>query len=118
MQYRTFIGMGSQRSTTGNAIASLTVAGNGEDRSDTWSVDAVASDSEADPVQRSDDLLMIDDTDGADAASGLQFFFFWLFCRIFKKFLCLAIFSISLNDEFFGQIAEITALNYIFGRWI
>uniref|UniRef100_A0A8R1TQ67 Receptor-mediated endocytosis protein 6 n=1 Tax=Onchocerca volvulus TaxID=6282 RepID=A0A8R1TQ67_ONCVO len=60
---------GSQRSTIGNTIACLAVAGNGEDRSDTWSVDAVASDSEADPVQRNDDLLMIDDPDGADNAS-------------------------------------------------
>uniref|UniRef100_A0AAF5PMS4 Receptor-mediated endocytosis protein 6 n=1 Tax=Wuchereria bancrofti TaxID=6293 RepID=A0AAF5PMS4_WUCBA len=61
--------MCSQRPTIGNAIASLTVSGNGEDRSDTWSVDAVASDSEADPVQRNDDLLMIDDPDSADVAS-------------------------------------------------
>lgn len=69
-----FTGTGSQRSTIGNTIACLAVAGNGEDRSDTWSVDAVASDSEADPVQRNDDLLMIDDPDGADNASGLHFF--------------------------------------------
>ncbi|CAG9531443.1 unnamed protein product [Cercopithifilaria johnstoni] len=61
--------MGSQRSTIGSAIGSLAVAGNGEDRSDTWSVDAVASDSEADPVQRNDDLLMIDDPDSADIPS-------------------------------------------------
>uniref|UniRef100_A0A915PJN7 Ras-GAP domain-containing protein n=1 Tax=Setaria digitata TaxID=48799 RepID=A0A915PJN7_9BILA len=59
----------SQRSVTSSAIASLAIGGNGEDRSDTWSVDAVASDSEADPVQRNDDLLMIDDPIGADAAS-------------------------------------------------
>lgn len=32
-----------------------------EDRSDTWSVDAIASDSEADPTNRNEDLLMIDD---------------------------------------------------------
>ncbi|KAL3990942.1 Vacuolar sorting protein 9 (VPS9) domain family protein [Acanthocheilonema viteae] len=63
------IRMGSQRSTISSAIGSLAVAGNGEDRSDTWSVDAVASDSEADPVQRNDDLLMIDDPDGADVSS-------------------------------------------------
>lgn len=62
--------MGSQRSTIGNAIGSLPTA-SGEDRSDTWSVDAVASDSEADPIQRNDDLLMIDDPDNADVSSGL-----------------------------------------------
>ncbi|KAM3727713.1 GTPase-activating protein and VPS9 domain-containing protein [Dirofilaria immitis] len=61
--------MGSQRSILGSAIASLAMASNGEDRSDTWSVDAVASDSEADPVQRNDDLLMIDDPDSTDVAS-------------------------------------------------
>uniref|UniRef100_A0A158Q7R7 Ras-GAP domain-containing protein n=1 Tax=Elaeophora elaphi TaxID=1147741 RepID=A0A158Q7R7_9BILA len=64
--------IGSQRSTISSAIGSLTVAGNGEDRSDTWSVDAMASDSEADPVQRNDDLLMIDDPDSADVASGVN----------------------------------------------
>ncbi len=32
-----------------------------EDRSDTWSVDAIASDSEADAANRNEDMLMIDD---------------------------------------------------------
>ncbi len=33
-----------------------------EDRSDTWSVDAIASDSETDTANRQEDMLMIDDT--------------------------------------------------------
>ncbi|KHN76774.1 GTPase-activating protein and VPS9 domain-containing protein 1 [Toxocara canis] len=51
--------------------SSLGVPINAEDRSDTWSVDAMASDSEADPVQRNDDILLIDEPDHrADNASG------------------------------------------------
>lgn len=49
--------------------ASLNVGGN-EDRSDTWSVDAMASDSEADPAHRNEDMLMIDETESAEAGSG------------------------------------------------
>lgn len=69
-----FAGIVSQRSTNGGVIPSSAITGSGEDRSDTWSVDAVASDSEADPVQRNDDLLMIDDHDGAEVAFGLHYF--------------------------------------------
>lgn len=50
--------------------ASLGVSGNTEDRSDTWSVDAMASDSEADPMQRNDDILMIDESDTTEVTSG------------------------------------------------
>ncbi|VDN32847.1 unnamed protein product, partial [Gongylonema pulchrum] len=63
------IRFGSQRSTGGSIGASLSVGGNGEDRSDTWSVDAMASDSEADPILRADDILMIDEADSAYVAS-------------------------------------------------
>ena len=45
-----------------------------EDRSDTWSVDAIASDSEADPTNRNEDLLMIDD--GGSESGKLSFFAF------------------------------------------
>ncbi|VDN06515.1 unnamed protein product [Thelazia callipaeda] len=61
--------MGSHRLVTVSANSALHIVGNGEDRSDTWSVDAVASDSEADPLHRNDDLLMIDDSDNTFGTS-------------------------------------------------
>uniref|UniRef100_F1KQR4 Receptor-mediated endocytosis protein 6 n=1 Tax=Ascaris suum TaxID=6253 RepID=F1KQR4_ASCSU len=48
---------------------SLGVSLSVEDRSDTWSVDAMASDSEADPVHRNDDILLIDEPERAQHAS-------------------------------------------------
>ncbi|VDN56853.1 unnamed protein product [Dracunculus medinensis] len=60
----------NEMTTPGISSGTLTVAPVLEDRSDTWSVDAMASDSEADPSHRTDDLLMIDDTDGIDRGSG------------------------------------------------
>uniref|UniRef100_A0A915BG71 VPS9 domain-containing protein n=1 Tax=Parascaris univalens TaxID=6257 RepID=A0A915BG71_PARUN len=45
--------------------SSLGVSLSVEDRSDTWSVDAMASDSEADPVHRNDDILLIDEPERA-----------------------------------------------------
>lgn len=100
--------MGAQRPTLGNTIGSLASVGNGEDRSDTWSVDAVASDSEADPVQRNYDLLMIDDPDGADVSSGLHFL-------VFEQFMLqLAILSIGFIGKFFGKMAKISLLNRVF----
>lgn len=57
---------------------SLGVSLSVEDRSDTWSVDAMASDSEADPVHRNDDILLIDEPERAQHASRwfLQLIFF------------------------------------------
>ncbi|VDK53186.1 unnamed protein product [Anisakis simplex] len=49
--------------------SSLGILMNSEDRSDTWSVDAMASDSEADNMlvhNRNDDLLLINDDDSTD----------------------------------------------------
>lgn len=58
----------------GGFVAGLPApAVNTEDRSDTWSVDATASDSEADPA-RNDDLLMIDEPDLIERTSSMLHF--------------------------------------------